>query len=166
MTIKAKNHLRVVAFALAGLVLVVMGLSFTALSNPKRFPNNARYDQYIDLLATSGTACTLVGVLVFLVAIRNATTSIPSRLAYSANFGIGLGIFLQAWGFFGNLAIENRLALFVAGFLAFAWGGVHYAQGKRYSSSVGLLGILGIPGIIALVLLPNREPESETNSDG
>ncbi len=163
MTTTPKNHWRVVAFALAGLALVGGGLPLALLSNPKRFSINVADDRYIQLFAISGFACTLVGILLFLYAIRNTTKSMPAHLQTNANIGVGLGFVLQLAGFFlpEVLPITTAVgwALVLAGIPAFVWGGMNYAMGKGYSKSLGLLGIIGILGFIVLILLPHLESE-------
>lgn len=167
MTTTPKNHWRVVSFALVGLALVVTGLSFALLSNPKRFSINVADDQYIHIFATSGFACTLVGILLFLYAVRDTTTSMPAKLQNNANIGVGLGFVLQLAGLFlpeiMQVGPEISLALILAGLPAFVWGGMHYAQGKGYSRSLGLLAILGILGLIVLILLPHQEAKPVAN---
>ena len=164
MTTTPKNHWRVVIFAFVGLALVGTGLSLAVLSNPRRFPINVEYDRYIHLFAISGSACTLIGVLLFLSAVRNTTTSMPAHLQTNANVGVGLGFVLQLAGFFlpeiAQVHFEISLALILAGLAAFVWGGMHYAQGKGHSRSLGFLAILGVLGLIVLVLLPHRESEA------
>ena len=167
MTTTPKNHWRVVAFAFVGLALVGTGLSLAVLSNPRRFPINVEYDRYIHLFAISGFACTLIGILLFLYAVRNTTKSMPAHLQTNANIGVGLGFVLQLAGFFlpeiAQVRFEISLALILAGLPAFVWGGMHYAQGKGHSRSLGLLAILGILGLIVLILLPHRESEPVVN---
>lgn len=163
MATTQKNHWRVVGFALVGLALVGTGLSFAGLSNPKRFPVNAEYDRYIHLFAVSGFVFTLIGVVLFLYSVRDTTKSMPPHLRTKANIGIGLGIFLQLAGFFlpglGHVPFEVGLALILGGLPAFVWGGIHYAEGKGQSRSLGLLATLGLLGLVLLVLLPHRQSE-------
>ena len=163
MTTTPKNHQRVVACAFVGLALVATGLSLAVLSNPRRFPINVEYDRYIHLFALSGFACTFVGIILFLYAIRNTTKDMPALLQTNANIGVGLGFVLQLAGIFlpeiAQVSFDTSLALILAGIPAFVWGGMHYAQGKGYSRSLGLLAILGVLGLIVLILLPHRESE-------
>lgn len=163
MTTTLKNHWRVVAFALVGLALVGGGLSLAVLSNPKRFSINVADDRYIQLFAISGFACTVIGILLFLYAVKDTTKSMPAKLQTNANMGIGLGFVLQFTGFFlpeiMQLPFEIGLALILAGVPAFIWGGMNYAQGKGHSRSIGLVAILGILGLIVLILLPHRNSE-------
>ena len=74
---------------------------------------------------------------------------------------MGLGFVLQLAGFFlpeiAQVPFGIGLELVLAGLPAFVWGGMHYAQGKGYSKSLGLLAIVGILGFIVLILLPHRE---------
>ena len=167
MTTTPKNHWRVVACALLGLALVGAGLSLAVLSNPKRFSINVADDRYIQIFAISGFACTLVGILLFLYAVRDTTKTMPPKLQSNANIGVGLGFVLQLAGLFLPEIIQVRfeisLALILAGLPAFVWGGMHYAEGKGQSRSLGLLAILGILGLIVLILLPHRESEAVAN---
>jgi hypothetical protein len=160
MTTTPKNHWRVVAFAFVGLALVGTGLSLALVSNPRHFPINVVFDRYIHRFAISGFACTLVGILLFLYAVRDTTKSMPAHLQTNANIGVGLGFVLQLVGFFSpeiaQVRFEISIALILAGLLAFVWGGMHYAQGKGHSRSLGLLAILGILGLVVLILLPHR----------
>jgi hypothetical protein len=167
MTTTPKNHRRVVAIAFAGLALVGTGLTLAVLSNPKRFSIDVADDRYIQLFVISGFACTFAGILLFLYAVRNTTKSMPAHLQTNANLGMALGFVLQLAG---SLLPETRLvpfetglALILAGLPAFVWGGMHYAQGKGHSKSLGLLAILGILGLIVLILLPHRESEPVAN---
>ena len=148
-------------FALIGLTLVTGGLLLAALSNPKRFSLNVANDRYIQVFAISGFACTLTGILLFLYAVRDMTKSLPAKHRTNANVGVGLGFVLQLAGFFlpevMQVPFETGLALIMAGFPAFIWGGMHYAQGKGYSRSIGAVAMLGIPGLVVLILLPHRE---------
>ena len=75
-----KNHWRVVAFAFVALALVGTGLQFAVISSPERYPLCVVDDHYISLFAISGFACTLVGVLLFLYAIKNTTESMSGHL--------------------------------------------------------------------------------------
>ena len=128
---------------------------------PERYPLHVVDDHYISLFAISGFACTLVGVLLFLYAIRNTTESMSGHLQTNVNIGVGLGFVLQLSGFFLpeilQLPFEISLGLILAGLPALVWGGMHYAQGKGYSRSFGLLAVLGILGLIVLILLPHRD---------
>ncbi len=168
MTTPPKNHGRVVAIALMGLALVGTGLLLALLSNPKRFSINVTDDRYIQLFSLSGFAFTLVGIVLFLYALRGMTKTMPPRLQSNTNIGVGLGFVLQLAGFFVpeimQVPFGIGLALILAGLAAFIWGGMHYAQGKGYSRSLGLLAVLGVLGLIVLILLPNRESEPVTNS--
>ena len=168
MTTAPKNHGRVVAFALVGLALIGTGLSLAVLSNPKRFSINVEYDRYIQLFAISGFACTLVGILLFLYYVRDTTKSMPPHLQTNANIGVGLGFVLQLAGFFlpeiAQVRFEISLALILAGLPAFIWGGMHYAQGKGHSRSLGLIAIAGILGLIVLILLPRQESDPLSNT--
>ena len=78
MTSTPKNHWRVVAFALVGLALVAIGLLLAALSNPNLYSMSVADDRYIQLFANSGFACTLVGIFLFLYAVRDTTKSMPA----------------------------------------------------------------------------------------
>lgn len=168
MTTPLKNHGRVVVIALMGLALIGTGLSLAVLSNPKRFSLNVADDRYIQLFALSGFACTLVGILLFLYAVRDTTKTMPPKLQSNANIGVGLGFVLQLAGFFVpeimQVPYEVGLAFILAGLPAFVWGGMHYAQGKGYSRSLGVLAILGVFGLIVVILLPHRESEPATDS--
>lgn len=161
MTSTPKNHWRVVAFALVGLALVAIGLLLAVLSNPNLYSMSVADDRYIQLFAISGFACTLVGIFLFLYAVRDTTKFMPAQSQTNANNGVGLGFVLQLAGFFlpeiSPISIEIGLALILGGLIAFVWGGMHYAQGKGYSKSLGLLAIVGILGFIVLILLPHRE---------
>ena len=161
MTSPPKNHWRVVAFALGGLALVVIGLLLAALSNPNLYSMSVADDRYITLFWLSGFACTFVGIFLFLYAVRDTTKFMPSQLQTNANNGVGLGFVLQLAGFFlpeiSPIFIEIGLALILGGLIAFVWGGMHYAQGKGYSKQLSLLAILGILGLVVLILLPHRE---------
>jgi hypothetical protein len=161
MTTTPKNHWRVIALALIGLALVGGGMSLAVLSNPKRFSIDVADDRYIQLFAISGFACTLIGILLFLYAVRDTTKFMPAKLQTNANVGVGLGFVLQLTGFFlpeiMQVPFEAGLVLILAGLPAFIWGGVHYAQGKGHSRSLGLVAIGGILGLIVLILLPHQE---------
>lgn len=161
MTTTPKNHWRVIVFALTGLTLVTGGLVLAALSNPKRFTLDVANDRYIQFFAISGLACTLTGVLLFLYAVRDTTKSMPAKLQTNANVGMGLGFVLQLAGFFLpeviQVPFETGLALILAGFPAFIWGGIHYAQGKGHPRLIGSVAMLGILGLVVLILLPYRE---------
>ena len=163
MTSTPKNHWRVVAFALVGIALVAIGLLLAVLSNPNLYSMSVADDRYIQLFANSGFACTLVGIFLFLYAVRDTTKFMPAQSQTNANNGVGLGFVLQLAGFFlpkiSPISIEIGLALILGGLIAFVWGGMHYAQGKGYSKSLGLLGIVGIFGFIVLILLPHRQSE-------
>lgn len=167
MTSTSKSHWQVVAFAFIGLALVGTGLSLAVLSNPTRFSINVADDRYIQLFAISSFACTLIGIVVFLYAIRNTTKSMPAHLQTNANIGLGLGFVLQLAGFFLSEIIPNSieisLALFLAGLAGFVWGGMHFAQGNGYPKSLGLMAIFGILGVIVLILLPYRGSKLVTN---
>ena len=162
-TTPTNNGRVVVACALAGLALVGTGLVLAVLSNPKRFSINIADDRNIQLFALSGFVSTLVGILLFLYAVRNTTKSMPAQLQTKANIGVGLGFLLQLAGVFSpeilRVRFELGIALILGGLLAFVWGATHYAQGKGYSRSLGWYAILGIPGLIVLVLLPHRDPD-------
>lgn len=167
MTTTPKNHLRAIALALIGLALAGGGMSLAVFSNPKRFSIDVADDRYIQLFAISGFACTLIGILLFLYAVRDSTKSMPAKLQTNANAGVGLGFVLQLAGFFlpeiMQVPIATGLALILAGLPAFIWGGMHYAQGKGHSRSLGLVAILGILGLIVLILLPHQESEPMAN---
>jgi hypothetical protein len=162
------THRRIFALALVGLALIVTGLWLAALSNPIRFSLNVADDRSIQLFAISGFACTLAGVGLFLYAIRRTTTSMPAQLRTNANIGVGLGFVLQLAGLFAPeiwpISVELGWALVLAGLPAFIWGGMHYAQGKGYSKSFGLLAILGILGLVVLILLPGQESKAMPNA--
>ncbi len=168
MTNTPKNYWRVVAFAFVGLAFVGTGLLLAVLSNPKRFSLSVADDRNIQLFAISSFACTLAGIGLFLYAVRHTTKSMPAQLRTNANIGVGLGFVLQLAGFFlpeiSSVPIEIGLALLLAGVPAFVWGGMHYAQGKGYSKSFGLLAIVGILGLIVLILLPHQESEPLSNA--
>lgn len=161
MTSTPKNHWRDVAFALVGLALVAIGLLLAALSNPNLYSLSRADDLYIHLFAFSGFACTLVGIFLFLYAVVDTTQFMPAELQSNANIGVGLGFVLQLAGYslpeIPPISFGIGWALFLGGLIAFAWGGMHYAQGKGYSKQLGLLAILGILGLVVLVLLPHRE---------
>ena len=167
MTNTPKNYWRVVAIAFVGLTLVGVGLSLAVLSNPKRFTISVTDDRYVQFFALSGFACTLAGIVLFLYAVRHTTNSMPAHLRRNANIGVGLGFILQLFGLFlpdiSHAPIEIGLALMLAGFPAFVWGAMNYAQGKGHSQWFGLLGLLGILGFIALVVLPPMESNSLAN---
>ncbi len=163
MTSTPKNHWRVVAFALVGLALVAIGLLLAVLSNPNLYSMSVADDRYIQLFAISGFACTLVGIFLFLYAVRDTTKFMPAQSQTNANNGVGLGFVLQLAGFFlpeiAQVPFRIGLALVLAGLPAFVWGGMHYAQGKGYSKSLGLLAILGTLGFMVLILIPHHESE-------
>ena len=164
-----KNYWRVAASAFVGLALVGVGLSLAVLSNPKRFAIGVADDRDIHLFALSGFVCTLAGIGVFLYAVRNTTQSMPAHLRRNANVGVGLGFVLQLAGFFlpdiSPIPFEVGFALVLAGFPAFAWGAMSYAQGKGYPQWFGLFGLLGIFGYIVLVVLPSRNSVPLPNED-
>ena len=64
-----------------------------------------------------------------------------------------------------QVRFEIGLALILAGIPAFVWGGMHYAQGKGHSRSLGWLAVLGLVGLIVLILLPHQECESVANEN-
>jgi len=166
MTRTPRNHAGHVAIALIGLAFIGGGLWLAVLSNPQRFSMSVTDDRNIQLFAFSGFACTLAGIGLFLVAVRSSTTTMPEQLRKKANIGVGLGFVLQLAGLFlADVPSEIGWALILAGLIAIVWGTIHYAQGKGYSKSLGLLGICGIVGLIVLVLLPHNEAEpTPTNS--
>ena len=169
MPATSKSHGRVVASALIGLALVAGGLSLAALSNPRRFSINVAEDRYIQVFAISGFLCTVVGILLFLYAIRDTTKTMSVQLQSKVNTGLGLGLVLQLVGLFlpaiMHVRFEAGLALVLAGLPAFVWGGMHYAQGKGHSRSLGWLTMLGIPGLVVLILLPHQESENVARED-
>ena len=93
---------------------------------------------------------------------------LAQQLRTNANIGVGLGFVLQLAGLFAPeiwpISVELGWALVLAGLPAFIWGGMHYAQGKGYSKSFGLLAILGILGLVVLILLPGQESKAMPNA--
>ena len=168
MTKPPKKQRLGIAGALLALVLIATGLTLAVFSNPRRFSLNVADDRYIQLFALSGFACTLVGIFLFLYAVRNSTQHMPAKMRANANIGVGFGSVLQLAGMFlpevAQVPNDIGLACVLASIPAFVWGGMHYAQGKGYARSLGLLAILSILGLIVLVLLPHQESEPVTNS--
>jgi len=155
-----RNHAGHFAIALIGLAFIGGGLWLAVLSNPLRFSLSPKDDRNIQLFAFSGFACTLAGIGLFLVAVRNSTATMPEQLRKKVNIGVGLGFVLQLAGLFlAGIPIEISWALILSGLIAIVWGTMHYAQGKGYSQLLGLLGIGGILGLIVLILLPHNEVE-------
>ena len=79
---------------------------------------------------------------------------------FKTNVGVGIGSVLQLAGFFLVETVETAkvagLVLILISLPVFVWGCMHYAEGKGYSKSVGLLGLCGIIGLIVLIVLPER----------
>lgn len=154
------KHKRIVLCALVGLGSVAVGLSLAVFSNPKRFSLDVANDRLIYGLAFAGFAFTLIGVGLFLYAVRDSSSSMPTRSRDNANAGAGIGISLQFAGFLipnvMNDAVAIGVALFLAGSVSFIWGTMHYAQGRGYPKNLGLLGLLGVVGLAVLILLPER----------
>lgn len=159
-----QNYRKIVVVAVFGLLLVGMGLTFAALSNPARFSFNVQNDKYIDLFAASGFLCTVVGTGLFVTAANRTTKSMPQQHRNNANLGIGLGLVLQLAGFFlpGPLQLHglSGLVIVLASLPLFVWGSMHYAVGKGQSKSFGILGMLGIVGLVVLTMLPNRRKDA------
>jgi uncharacterized membrane protein len=163
MTNTPRNYWHIAAFAFVGLALVGAGLWLAVLSNPTRFTMSVADDRKIQFFVLSGFACTLAGIVLFLYSVSHTTKSMPAHLQRNANIGVGLGFVLQLSGLFlpdiSPLSVEIGLALMLAGFPAFVWGAINYAQGKGHSKWFGLLGLFGILGYIALIVLPPQESE-------
>lgn len=165
MTQTPTSQRRIIAIALVSLPFMIGGLSAAFLSNPKRFSLDEAHDRSIHLLAISGFACTLIGVVLFLLAVGHSTESMPARLRRNANIGVGGGFVLQLAGLalpeLTRAPAMSGWILVVASLPAFIWGATHYAQGKGRAKSLGLLGAFGVLGLIVLALLPSRDVEHD-----
>ncbi len=150
--------------AATGVVLVCVGLLLAAFSNPKRFSLDVTADRHIHLLGASGLACTVTGIGLMLTMVRHTTTLMPPQQRAKANIGVGVGFILQLAGLYLSVAVDSRamvgLLLMLAGVPMMIWGCSNYAVGKRYSKSLGWVGMAGILGLIILMLLPNRHEET------
>ena len=182
MSAAKRQYWLIPAAGIVGLVLLCVGVSFLWLSNPNRFPSDAIYDREIGLYRLSGFALTIVGVVVVLLVARRTATNMPPETRRKASVGVGAGVLLQSVGAiilrldpdvpnqFTGLAVETQTtvqfwvaALILAVSLpVFVWGCGNYAQGKRYSSSLGVLGVLGVLGLIVLLILPPVEITQST----
>jgi hypothetical protein len=79
----------------------------------------------------------------------------------NTNVGVGTGFLLQLGGLFlaqteGTAAILG-LVLILFSIPLFLWGCMNYAEGKGYSTWVGLVGFAGIIGLIVLIVLPDQD---------
>jgi MFS family permease len=159
---KEKHWLMVI-----GLILICIGLLLAASSNPRRFSMSPNKDRKIDLLVITGLTCTVAGIGLLLWAIRSMTQPMIADKRAKANLGVGIGFVLQLIGF-ALLASDAGpvigLPLVLASLPLLVWGCMRYAEGKRYSKWVGLLGAAGIPGLIILIVLPVSGGQTQQRS--
>jgi cell division protein FtsW (lipid II flippase) len=128
-----------------------------ASSNPRRFSSSPSEDRKIDLLVITGLTCTVAGIGFLLWAIRGMSQAMVAEKKAKANLGVGIGFVLQLIGF-ALLASDTGpvigLPLVFVSVPLLIWGCMCYAEGKRYSKWIGLLGAAGIPGLFILIVLP------------
>jgi hypothetical protein len=78
----------------------------------------------------------------------------------NTNIGVAIGFLLQFGGQYLRANVDGMgiigLVIAIIGLAFFIWGCVNYAQGKGYSSALGLLGLLSCFGLIVLVVLPDK----------
>lgn len=152
--------------ALAGVVLLGLGFWFAALSDPDRYPDHVSFDRTIDLFALSGFGCTILGVGLFLTAVKHTTASMSPEQKRETNFGAAAGFLLQLAGaVLYGMEFHQWLGgfLLLAGVPVLIWSCGIYARAKGYSDQVGWLGLLGVIGLMILLILPaqSNEPSSE-----
>lgn len=168
MTTTQKKYWVVFAVAVAGVVLVCVGLWLAALSNPYRFPLDVSADRQIHLLAVSGFACSIAGIGLLLMAVSSTTKSMPPQKRTKTNIGVGIGFVLQLAGLFlcraGWDGALIGLPTILASVPLFIWGCLNYAEGKGHSKWAGLIGVAGIIGLIILMVLPDQHAELRRNA--
>jgi hypothetical protein len=152
------KYWQVLTVAVIGLLLVGSGLLMAALSNPKRYSLSVQSDRYIDGFAIMGLICTLVGILLFLLAVSQTTTSIPLEKRRKTNTALGMGLLFQLAGLFWagqhDANFPTGMMLILASLPLFILAAVNYAEGKGYGKSLGVCGLFGVFGFIVLILLP------------
>lgn len=148
------------ALVLGSAVTIVVGLYLTTLSNPKRFPIDAKYDLQIFLLGIAGFLLTLLGLVMFLSAVGHTANCIYPIAKRNTNLGVGIGSIFQLLSLFlyasGRKNEVVGATCFTVGTLLLIWGCIHYAQGKGYGRSTGCIGVAGLLGLMVLMALPSR----------
>ena len=148
--------------AMVGALLVALGLALAALSNPKRFSLDPRFDGHIHLFTAAGFACTLAGVGLLLPSVAHTTKRMSREHRTKTNFGVGVAIVFQLvafslWDQAQSPAGMIGLLLILVSVPVLVWGCANYAKGKGYSAPVGLLGVAGILGLMVLIALPDQD---------
>lgn len=80
------------------------------------------------------------------------------------NLWVGPGFLLQLAGLFVQDGVGVGLTMRVAGGIAVLIGCCHYANGKGYSTFVGLIGAIPIVGLLILVLLPDDHKHADSST--
>lgn len=148
--------------ALAGVAFLGLGLWLAIMSDPDRYPDDVRFDRTIDLYAISGFGCTILGVGLFLTAVRHTTASMTSEQKREINSGAAAGLLLQFAGVvLYGMEFHQPLGgfLLLVGIPVLIWSCSIYARAKGYSGQVGWLGLLGVIGLMILLILPARSDE-------
>lgn len=153
--------------ALAGVAFLGLGLWLAVMSDPDRYPDDVRFDRTIDLYAISGFGCTILGVGLFLTAVKHTTSSMTAEQKRVVNFGAAAGFLLQMAGaVLYGMELHQSLGgfLLLAGIPVLIWSCGTYARAKGYSGQVGWLGLLGVIGLMILLVLPSQSNEPISDS--
>jgi hypothetical protein len=93
-----RTYTRTVLLAGLGIVMSIIGLYFSYLSNPRRFSLAIANDKYIHGFLAAGMGLTLVGAGLFLYAAKGTTAHFSPKLRREVNTAIGIGFALQCTG--------------------------------------------------------------------